>query len=138
MVTQYSTACRNAANNTIEATIGTAPILEIRTGSAPAACATADSGTLLASITLPSDWLGASSSGAAAKAGTWTGTASVGGVPGHYRIKDSTGTTCHMQDVIVVFPTAIPATGGMQVSHSPLVALQNFTVSTFNQTTGGA
>ena len=45
----------------IETTIGTAPVLKIRSGSAPADVATADSGTVLATLTLPSDWAAAAS-----------------------------------------------------------------------------
>jgi hypothetical protein len=71
MALQFSTAVRNARLDAIESTIGTAPILEIRSGSPPANCAAADTGTLLASMTLPSDWMAAASNGSKVKAGTW-------------------------------------------------------------------
>ena len=48
MAVQLSIAVRNARLDTIESTIGTSAILRIRTGAAPADCATADSGTVLA------------------------------------------------------------------------------------------
>ena len=61
MAIQYSVAVNNARLDAIESTTGTAPILRIFSGSQPANCATADSGTLLCSITLPTDWMNAAS-----------------------------------------------------------------------------
>src|SRR5690242_774200 len=61
MAIQLSTAVRNARLDAIESAIGTAAVLKIRTGAAPADVATADSGTVLATLTLPSDWLAAAS-----------------------------------------------------------------------------
>ncbi|HKY51710.1 MAG TPA: hypothetical protein VJP45_10680, partial [Candidatus Limnocylindria bacterium] len=68
---QLSVAVRNARLDAIETAIGTSPILRIRTGAPPAACATADSGTVLAEMTLPSDWMAAAASGAKALVGSW-------------------------------------------------------------------
>lgn len=62
MALQLSTTVRNARLDQIESQIGTAPILTIRTGAAPANCGTANSGTVLATLTLPSDWLAAAAS----------------------------------------------------------------------------
>jgi len=97
MTLQYSESVRNAQLDAKETTIGTAPKLRIYTGTQPANCAAAASGTLLVEITLPSDWLSAASGGSKAKAGTWSGTAVATGTAGHYRIYDSSGTTCHEQ-----------------------------------------
>ena len=74
MAVQLSVSVRNARLDAIESTIGTDAVLKIRTGAAPADVATADSGTVLASLTLPSDWLAAASSGSKAKSGTWQDT----------------------------------------------------------------
>lgn len=73
MALQYGTTLRNAQLDVIETTVGTTPILEIRSGAPPANCGTADSGTLLASMTLPSDWMAAASGGSKAKSGTLGG-----------------------------------------------------------------
>lgn len=98
MSLQESVAVRNAKLDAIEVTIGTDPILEIRTLAQPANCAAADVGTLLASMTLPTNWLANASGGAKAQAGTWSDpSANNTGTAAHWRIKDSTGTTCHMQ-----------------------------------------
>ena len=63
MALQQSVAVRNAGLDAKETAIGTSPVLKIRTGAAPANCAAADSGTVLASCTLPSDWMAAASNG---------------------------------------------------------------------------
>lgn len=53
MTIQLSTDVRNARLDVIESTIGASPTLEIRDGAPPANCAAADSGTVLATLTLP-------------------------------------------------------------------------------------
>lgn len=96
---QYSTTLRNDWLTTYETTIGTSPKLRICTGSAPATCAASQSGTQLIEMTLPSDWMGAPSSGSSSKAGTWSGTVAADGTAGYYRILSSGG-TCHEQGVV--------------------------------------
>lgn len=100
MTLQLSTAVRNASLDAIEATIGTGAILTIRTGLQPATCATANSGTVLVTATLPTDWMAGASGGAKTLSGTWQDTsADASGRGGHFRVHDSTGTTCGMQGV---------------------------------------
>ena len=67
MAVQLSIAARNARLDAIETTIGASAVLKIRTGAQPATCATADSGTVLATINLPADWMAAASAGSKAK-----------------------------------------------------------------------
>lgn len=87
MTVQLSTSVRNARLDAIETTIGTSAVLKIRTGAQPANVATADSGTVLATCNLPSDWLAAASSGAKAKSGTWEdASADAAGTAAHFRI----------------------------------------------------
>ena len=98
MALQYSVAVRNAKLDAVETTVGTSAVLKIRTGAAPANCATADSGTVLATCSLPSDWMAAASGGTKAKAGTWEDTsADAAGTAAHFRLYASDGTTCHAQ-----------------------------------------
>ena len=127
MALQYSTTVRNAKLDAIETAIGTAAVLKIRTGAAPANVATADSGTVLATLSLPSDWLAAASSGSKAKSGTWedlsadnTGTAT------HFRIYASDGTTAHIQGTV--------GTSGadMIVDSTSFTSGQTFTVTAFS------
>lgn len=135
MTLQYSVAVRNAQLDAFETTVGTSAILEIRSGSAPANCATADSGTLLASCSLPSDWMAAASSGSKAKSGTWEDTSANGtGTAGHFRIKDSTGTTCHAQGTV----TITGGGGDMTVDSTSFTSGQSFTVNSFTLSAGNA
>lgn len=110
MARQYSTRVRNAILQAYEATIGTAPAFELRSGAPPATCATADSGALLVPITLPSDWQAAPSGGVAAIAGTWQGLAIAAGSIGHYRIKGTGGTVDEQGKVTSAFGRAVTAT----------------------------
>ena len=71
MTLKYSVAVRNARLDSVESAIGVSAVLKIRTGAAPANCAAADSGTVLATVTLPSDWMAAASGGTKALSGTW-------------------------------------------------------------------
>lgn len=96
---QFSDAVRNARCNAIPSTIGPSPTLKIFTGSPPANCATADSGTLLDTMTLPSTWMAAAASGSIGMSGTWTSTAAAAGTAGYFRMYDSGG-TCHTQGTI--------------------------------------
>jgi hypothetical protein len=63
MAFQFSVAARNAALDAIETAAGTGPTLTIRTGAVPANCGAARTGTVLATLVLPSDWLAAASGG---------------------------------------------------------------------------
>lgn len=133
MAFQFSVAARNAAIDAIETTIGTAPTLEIRSGAAPADCATADSGTLLASMTLPSDWLDAGDAGQKSLLGTWQDTsADATGTAGHFRIKAST--TCHIQGSV----TATGGGGDMTLDNTSITSGQSVTVTSFDLNAGGA
>lgn len=98
MAVQLSVTARNNMLDSLETTIGTAPILKIRSGAQPANCAAADSGTVGATMTLPSDWLAAASSGAKALSGTWQDASADASITAaHFRIYDSGGSTCHLQ-----------------------------------------
>lgn len=99
MTVQNSVAERNARLDAFEDLIGASPTLNIYTGSQPANCAAADTGTLLISMTLPSDWMSAAASGSKSMLGTWTGTAVATGIAGYYRIKDSS-TVVHEQGLV--------------------------------------
>ena len=135
MAIQLSTAVRNARLDTIESTIGTGAVLKIRTGAAPANVATADSGTVLATCTLPSDWMAAASSGAKAKSGTWEDTsADATGTAAHFRIYASDGTTAHIQGTV----TATGGGGDLTVDNTSFAAGQAFTVTGFTLTDGNA
>lgn len=134
MTIQHSTTLRTTMIGQIETTVGTSPKLQLRTGAPPANCGAADSGTLLAEITLPADWLTAASAGAVALNGTWTGTFSAGGTIDHYRLKDSAGTTCHEQGTV----TATGGGGDLTVDNVNAAISQPVNVTSWTRTQGGA
>lgn len=100
MAIKLSVAVRNAMLDAYEVTIGATPKMRILTGSAPATCATAQTGTLLAELTLPADWAAAAASGAKGLLGAWSGNVVADGTAGYYRIVDNAGTPCHEQGTI--------------------------------------
>ena len=133
MTIQYSTDVRNAELDAIESTISTTPTLTIFSGAAPANCATANSGTALASMTLPSDWMAAASNGSKAKNGTWEdSSADATGTAGHFRIHQ--GSTCHIQGTI----TVTSGGGDMELDNTSIAAGQQVTITTFSITAGNA
>lgn len=105
MTHQYSIAVRDARNEVIESVIGAAAKLYLFSGTEPADCAAADPARLLATLTLPTDWMGNSVGGVKAKAGVWSGIGSAPGNAASYRIKDNAGAACHVQG-------SVTATGG--------------------------
>ena len=135
MALQLSTSVRNARLDQIETTIGTSAILKIRSGSAPADCATADSGTVLATLNLPSDWLAAAAAGAKAKSGTWEdASADNAGTAAHFRIYDSGGSTCHIQGTV----TATGGGGDLTVDNTSIASAQDVLITGFTLTDGNA
>jgi hypothetical protein len=135
MAIQLSTTVRNARLDAIETAVGTSAVLKIRTGSAPSNCGTADSGTVLATLTLPSDWMAAASSGSKALSGTWAdSSADADGTAAHFRLYASDGTTCHMQGTV----TATGGGGDMTVDNTSFATGQAFSVTTFTLTDGNA
>ena len=135
MALQYSTTVRNAQLDAFETAIGTSAIIKIRSGSVPANCAAADSGTVLATINLPSDWMAAASSGSKAKSGTWEDTsADATGTAAHWRLYASDGTTCHAQGTI----TATGGGGDMTLDNTSIASGQTVTVTTFTISAGNA
>lgn len=130
---QLSTSVRNARLDAIETTIGTSAILKILTGTQPSNCATADSGTVLATLSLPSDWMASASSGSKEKSGTWQdSSADNTGTAGYFRIYNSGGTTCHIQGTVGTSGT------DMTVDNTSFVSGQSFTINSFTLTDANA
>jgi hypothetical protein len=136
MALQYSVDVRNARLDVVETTIGTSPILRIRTGTPPANCAAGRTGTILASLTLPSDWMeaaGATTAGEKGKAGTWEDlSADATGTAGHFEVMNSAGTVCHMQGTV----TATGLGGDMTVDNTSIASGQQVVVTSFKLVAG--
>lgn len=135
MAVQLSVAVRNARLDAIETTIGTSAILKIRTGAQPANCAAADSGTVLATMDLPSDYLAAASSGSKAKSGTWSETSADGtGTAAHWRLYANDGTTCHAQGSV----TATGGGGDLTLDNVSTATAQVVTITSWSFIDGNA
>lgn len=129
MTIQLSVAVRDAMLNAIETAIGTSAVIKLKTGAQPADCAAADSGTVVATISLASDWMAASSSGSKAFSSTPLEDTSAdnAGTLAHYRVYASDGTTCHMQGTI----TATGGGGNMTVDNTVVTAGQDIKITSW-------
>ena len=135
MALQFSTGVRNAILDTIESTTGTTAVLKIFTGSAPANCGTADSGTTLVTMTLPSDWMAAASGGTKAYNATWQDASADGtGTAGYFRIYPSSPSTTNA----TVQGTVGEGSGDLQLDNTDIASGQQVTITAFTLTAPGA
>ena len=126
MTIQYSVAVNNARLDAVETAIGVSAVLKIRTGAPPATVATPDSGSVLATVNLPSDWMADAAAASKAKAGTWQdASADAPGTAAHFRVYAADGTTAHIQGT---YGTSGTDMIGDSVSFT---AGQSFTINTF-------
>lgn len=133
MTLQFSAAVRNARLDAVETAVGASPSLELRTGAPPANCAAADSGTVVATLALPADWLAGAAAGVKALAGSWQDlSADNPGTVGHFRIK--AGATTHLQGTV----TATGGGGDMTLDNNVLAQGQQVNITSFNITEGNA
>ena len=135
MTIQYSVAVRNAKLDAIETAIGVSAIMKLRSGAVPASCVAADTGTVIATISLPADWMAAAAAGSKAKSGTWEDTAAdAAGTIAHFRVYASDGVTCHIQGTV----TATGGGGDMTVDNVNAAANQDIIINTFTINAGNA
>lgn len=135
MAFQLSVDARNATLAAIETEVGVNPILTISTGSVPTNCATANTGTIVATMVLPSDWLSDAAGGSITLSGTWQDLAAdASGTAGYFRLHNNAGTVCHMQGTV----TATGAGGDMQLDNTNIAVGQQINITTFTITAGGA
>jgi hypothetical protein len=136
MALQLSETVRNAMLDAIEVTVGTAAVLKIYdlTAGAPANCAASITGTVLATLTLPSDWMAGAATGAKAKANTWSGTGAAAGTADFFRLFASDGTTCHGQGTV----TATGGGGDLTLDNAVIASSQAITITAFTLTAANA
>lgn len=135
MALQFATSTRNARLDAIETDTGTAAKLMIYTGSVPANCAAATTGTKLAEFDLASDWFAAATGGTKtlndlplSVAGAATGTA------GYFRLFKTDGTTCIMQGTV----TLTGGGGDMTIDNTSIASAQTVNVTGFIIVDGNA
>ncbi len=133
-----SVAVANAQLDAIEATIGASAVLKLRSGAEPASCAAADSGTVVATMALPADWMANAAGGVKQKLGSWSDAAADNANPGpggamHWRIYAADGVTCHLQGSVSV------AGGGgeVQLQNLNINAGQAVSLTAFDLTASG-
>jgi len=131
---QFSVASRNAQLDAIETEAGASAVLKIRTGARPANCGTADAGTVLATMALPSDWMNAASSGTKTLLGSWADSlADATGTAAHWRLYKTDGTTCCAQG-----DCSMPAGGGsLELVNTSIAINQPVSITAWTLTGGG-
>lgn len=128
MTIQTSAAVANAMLDAVEAAMGPSVILKIRTGSKPLNTSAADSGSVLATLNLPADYMSNAAGRSKAMQGSWADNAAdASGTAAHYRMYAADGVTCHLQGTI----TATGGGGDMTVDNVLFAAGQQFTVTSF-------
>jgi hypothetical protein len=128
MAIQYNIATLiNDRLNKLLADAGNAALFRIYSGSMPANCATAASGTKLTDDALPATWMAGASGGSVSKSGTWTLNGVAAGTAGYFRILDSGATATYMQGTI----TATGGGGDMTLDNTSIAIAQVITVNTF-------
>lgn len=132
MALDFAVLLQNAILDVIESHIGTSAVLKIRTGAAPG-IGNADSGTVLATLTLPSDWMAAASSNSKAKSGTWEdASADATGTAAHFRLYASDGTTQKIEGTV----TATGGGGDLELDSTSITAGQPVTITAFTLAAG--
>jgi hypothetical protein len=135
MPLKFSPTVRNGWLDDFEAKVGASPKLRIYTGSQPGDTAASATGTLLAEMELPSDWLAAASGGQKAKSGTWQDlSANAGGTAGYFRIWDNPGTTCHLEGSV----SDTLGSGNLKLDTTTIVSGQTINVTGFTLQAPGA
>jgi hypothetical protein len=135
MTIQLSSTVRNARLNAITTAIGASAKLIIYSGSAPASCAEAPAGTVLATLNLPAAWMSDAASGVKPMAGTWSDlSADETGTAGYFRIYDNSEIACGMQGTI----TASGGGGDMTIDNTSIVQGQSVEILSFVLTDGNA
>jgi len=130
---KLSVTVKNARLDAIETAIGTSAVMKIRSGAPPTNITDADSGTVLATLALPSDWMAAASGGSKSLSGSWSdASADANGAAAHFRIYASDGTTQHLQGTV----TATGGGGDLEVNNTSFAITQPFTVTGFTLTDG--
>lgn len=91
MAIQIAISLKNARLDAVETEVGPSPYVQIRTGAPPEFVSSPDTGTVLATINCPADWMADAVGGSKSKLGTWSGVGLADGVAGHFRLYNSGG-----------------------------------------------
>lgn len=132
MTIQSSVAVRTALGNALIATIGTSPKVQIYSGTQPATCATASSGTLLTTFSLGSTWATVTSGVLTFSSTPVASTAVATGTAGYYRIMDTALANCHEQGTVGTSGT------DLIIDNASIVSGQTVNITSWTKTYPGA
>ena len=128
---QISVAQQNSRLSAMLTEAGASPVIKIYTGSLPANVAAARTGTVLATLNLPTTYFSAPSGGSMSLTGTWSDNAAdAAGTCGYFTLFKTDGSTaCWQGDV------TITGGGGALTVDNPVFAVgQAFTITAFTVT----
>ena len=134
MALQYSTAHRTAAMDDIVTKVGASGKIKIFTGSPPANCATADTGTLLVTFTGNASQFGTTASGVLTVSAIAAATAGNTGTAGYFRIYPSADTTTNA----VIQGTCGTSGADMNLTNTSITSGQSCTFTSMTITAFGA
>ena len=132
-INHFSPAVRNARADATESTIGPSPTLKIRSGSIPANTAATLTGTVLATMVLPSDWLTNASAGVKSLSGLWSDSAADATGTATYFTIEQAGTIHWLGDV-----GATGSGASIEVSTTSFITGQTVTITADTITEGNA
>jgi hypothetical protein len=128
MAKTYNITAANAALDALETAYGASCVMKIRSGAKPTHAADASTGDVLATINLGADWMAAADGGSKVKNGTWQDTSADNtGIPGHYEIVASNGTTINERGDI----TATGDGGDLTLDSLSITAGQTVTITSY-------
>ncbi len=112
----------------VEELIGASAILKLRSGAAPASLAGASTGTVIATLNLPANWMADASGGIKALLGLWQdSSADAAGTVGHYEFCTAAGVP-EMRGPV----TATGGGGELTLDNVAVNATQSITITSFN------
>lgn len=120
MALQFDATVRNTWASDLNTDIGASAKIEIFTGTPPANCAAASTGTLLGTLTGNAGGFGSASGGVLTANAITGANASGTGTAGYFRIFDSTGATCKVQGTVGTSGTDMIITNTAINSGDPL------------------
>lgn len=132
MALQYSTTHRTNAMSDIATQAGSSAVIKIWSGSPPATCATADTGTLLVTLTGNASGLGTASSGVLTFSSITSGTAGNTGTAGYFRVYPSaaTSTNAVLQGTVGTAGTDM-IIASTSISSGQTVSISSWTITAF-------
>jgi hypothetical protein len=130
MAIQYSTQHRNDNMADITTDLGATAYLLIYTGSPPANCGTAASGTLLASLPCSNPFAGSPSGGVLSASAITSEAAGASGTAGYWRLcTSSAGTTVVAQGTCGTSGADLNFAGGTAFTSGQTIAVTSFQVT---------